>query len=278
MREHSLSVGVVTYRCGSEVLRRLLVSLLAAVRRADAEAPLSVAVQVVCNDEEPAQVGAVSGLVEEIAGTAPHCLQCELIAGHGNIGYGAAQNLAIRRNTADFHLVLNPDVELEPDALRESVRFLDANPDAVLVAPRGLDGAGRYASLAKRAPSVLVLVLRALSIQASPGFFGRRVGRYIYNDRLPSEHPEPVDLASGCYMFCRASALKAVGGFDDRYFLYFEDFDLSRRIAENGRIYEVPGVRIRHHGGDTARRGFRRIARFVRSGIRYFNTYGWRIL
>ena len=78
---------------------------------------------------------------------------------------------------------------------------------------------------------MLVLLLRALSIQASPGFFGRRVGRYTYSDRLPSEHPEPIDLASGCYMFCRASALEAVGGFDERYFLYFEDFDLSRRIA-----------------------------------------------
>lgn len=277
-REYSLSVGVVTYRSGGEVLRRLLDSLLAAVRRADAEARLSVAVQVVCNDEEPAQVGAISGLVEEIAGIAPRCLQCELVAGHGNVGYGAAQNLAIRRSSADFHLVLNPDVELDADALLESVRFLDANLDAVLVAPRGLDGAGLYASLAKRAPSVLVLLLRALSVRASPGFFGRRVGRYVYSDRLPSDHPEPIDLASGCYMFCRASALKAVGGFDDRYFLYFEDFDLSRRIARNGRIYEVPAVRIRHHGGGTARRGFRRVARFVRSGIRYFNTYGWRIL
>ena len=278
MREYSLSVGIVTYRSGREVLGRLLESLAAAVRRAGAEAALKVGVQVVCNDEEQARVAAVSALVKELADNAPSGLHCELVAGQGNVGYGAAQNLAIRRGCADFHLVLNPDVELDADALIESVRFLDQNPDAVLVAPRGLDGAGRYASLAKRAPSVLVLLLRALSVRASPGFFGRRVGRYIYSDRLPSEHPEPIDLASGCYMFCRASALEAVGGFDERYFLYFEDFDLSRRIAGYGRIYEVPAVRIRHHGGVTARRGLRRVARFVRSGIRYFNTYGWRIL
>ena len=278
MRECSLSIGIVTYRSADEVVRRLLESLSAAVRRAEAQTAMDVAIQLVCNDDETAPFGALSALVDDLAESAPECLHCELVTGHGNIGYGAAQNLAIRRSSADYHLVLNPDVELDADALLESVRFLDSNPDAAIVAPRALDGSGRYAGLAKREPSVLVLLLRALSVPASSGFFGRRMGRYVYSDRLPSDRAQPIDLASGCYMFCRASALRAVGGFDERYFLYFEDYDLSRRIAVHGRIYEVPGVRIRHHGGDTARRGFGRIARFVRSGIRYFNVWGWRIL
>ena len=278
MRACSLSVGIVTYRSGGEVVRRLLGSLVTAVRRAAGDRAIDVAVQVVCNDEEPEHVGTMRDLVDDLAESAPDCMRCEIILGHGNIGYGAAQNLAIRRSSADFHLVLNPDVVLDADALLESVRFLDAHPDAVMAAPRGLDGAGRYAGLAKREPSVLALLLRALSVKASTRRFGRRVGRYVYSDRLPSERPQSIDLASGCYMFCRTSALKAVDGFDERYFLYFEDYDLSRRIVEHGHIYEAPGVRIRHHGGRTARRGLARIAQFVRSGIRYFNTYGWRIL
>ena len=278
MRECSLSVGIVTYRSGGEVVRRLLDSLVTAVRRAAEDMAIDVAVQVVCNDEEPERVGTMCARVDDLAESAPDCMRCEIIKGHGNIGYGAAQNLAIRGSSADFHLVLNPDVVLDADALLESVRFLGANADAVMVVPRGLDGAGRYAGLAKREPSLLVLLLRALSVKASTGLFGRRVGRYVYSDRLPSERPQSIDLASGCYMFCRTSALKAVDGFDERYFLYFEDYDLSRRIVEDGRIYEAPGVRIRHHGGRTAHRGLARIAQFVRSGIRYFNTYGWRIL
>ena len=278
MRECSLSIGIVTYRSEDNVVHRLLESLVAAVRIATAQTAMDVAIQLVCNDDETARFGALSALLDDLAESAPECMHCELVTGHGNIGYGAAQNLAIRRSSADYHLVLNPDVELDADALLESVRFLDSHPDAAVVAPQGLDGSGRYAGLAKREPSVLVLLLRAFSVRASPGFFGRRVGRYVYSDRLPSERAQPIDLASGCYMFCRASALRAVGGFDERYFLYFEDYDLSRRIAVHGRIYEVPGVRIRHHGGDTARRGLGRIARFVRSGIRYFNSYGWRIL
>ena len=273
-----MSIGVVTYRSGGDLVGRLLESLVASVRCAAANLAMEVTVLVVCNDEEPEQVRAVSALVHDLAPSAPQCMRCELVAGHGNIGYGAAQNLALRRSSADFHLVLNPDVELDAHALLNSLRFLDANPDAVLVAPRALDGAGRNAGLAKREPSVLVLLLRALSVKVSPGLFGRRVGRYVYSDRLPSEHPQAIDLASGCYLFCRTAALKAVGGFDERYFLYFEDYDLSHRIAGHGRIYEVPDVRIRHYGGHTARRGPARVARFVRSGIRYFNTHGWRIL
>ena len=273
-----MSVGIVTYRSEGAVVRRLLESLAVAVRNASAQTAMRVAVDVVCNGEAPAQAGTMAALVRDFAAAAPANVRVELIEGHGNIGYGAAQNLAIGRSSADFHLVLNPDVVLDADAVLESVRFLCAHADAVMAVPQALDDAGGYAGLAKREPSLFVLLLRALSVPASAGFFGRAVGRYIYSDRLPADSPQPVALASGCFMFCRTAALRAIGGFDARYFLYFEDFDLSRRIAAHGRIVEVPGVRIIHQGGRTARRGLGRIARFLRSGIRYFNTYGWRIV
>ncbi len=274
----SLSVGVVTFGSGTGVVRSLLDSLVEALGRASEELDLRASVHVVCNDESAEQVRAMAALVDEFADAGPLPMRCRLIAGQGNIGYGAAQNLAIRRSSAEFHLVLNPDVVLDAHALVESVRFLEAHPSAVMAAPRGFDADGAYAGLAKREPSVLVLLLRALSVPPSTGPLGSRVGRYVYNDCLPSGEPLRVHLASGCYMFCRTSALQDVGGFDERYFLYFEDYDLCRRIAVHGGIHEVPGVKIRHQGGHTARRGPRRIARFVRSGIRYFNTYGWRIL
>ncbi len=278
MRKCTLSVGIVVYRCDGEMLLGLLESLVASVRKAAANRVMDVGVYVVCNDQAADGGRLIADLVRRFNRMVPVRMRCELIEGHGNIGYGAAQNLAIRRSSADFYLALNPDVVLAAGAIDESIHFLDAHPDTVMVVPQGYDGDGRYASLAKRAPSVLVLLLRALSVRPSRGFPGRLVGRYIYADRLPSEHPQSVDLASGCFMFCRRSALQAEGGFDERYFLYFEDYDLSRRIAGHGQICEVPDVRIVHHGGRTAHRGLGRIARFIRSGIRYFNTYGWRIL
>ena len=272
-----MSVGIVVYRCAETVLRRLLDSLADAVRAAAAGRSMRVSVCVVSNDEAADDIRSIAGLVDGFAQRAVDGMRCELIAGHGNVGYGTAQNLAIQRSSADFHLVLNPDVVLDAKAIGESIRFLNANPDTVMVVPRGFDARGRYAYLAKRAPSVLVLLLRALSVAPGRGILGRRVARYLYGDCLPSERPQSIELASGCFMFCRGPALQAAGGFDERYFLYFEDFDLSRRIAERGRISEVPTVRIVHFGGRTARRGPDRIARFIQSGIRYFNTYGWRV-
>ncbi len=276
MRVCSLSVGIVTFESGGDMVRRLLDSLAAAVRAAAGEFAMDVSVHVVCNDDAPEHVRSIAAVVEDYADSAAALGHCELIQGQGNIGYGAAQNLALRRSAAEFHLVLNPDVVLDTNALLESVRFLESMPSAVMAVPQGFDFGGRYAALAKRDPSVLVLLLRALEVPPSPGWLGRRVGRYVYSDHLPADHPQAVALASGCFMFCRTGALQAVGGFDAGYFLYFEDYDLSRRIAAHGGIFEVPAVRIRHRGGHTMRRDIRRISRFLHSGMRYFNRYGWR--
>jgi GT2 family glycosyltransferase len=77
-------------------------------------------------------------------------------------------------------------------------------------------------------------------------------------------------------MLAPTPALRAVGGFDERYFLYFEDFDLSLRLGEHGRLVFEPAMRIVHHGGYAARKGLRHVRYFLRSGIRFFNDHGWR--
>ena len=171
----------------------------------------------------------------------------------------------------------NPDLTMAPDVLVEAVHFLKASPGAVLAAPQGFDAEGRYARLAKRSPTLLALALRALSVEPSNGLLGRRVAAYVYDETLPAEAPAPIELASGCFMVARTAALKAIDGFDEGYFLYFEDFDLCRRLASHGGIYELPTAKITHYGGHTARRGLVRTLRFMRSGCRYFNGHGWRI-
>ncbi|NJN52908.1 MAG: glycosyltransferase family 2 protein, partial [Gammaproteobacteria bacterium] len=124
---------------------------------------------------------------------------------------------------------------------------------------------------------VAILAMRALAVRPSltNGYFGRKVAHYTYGGELPSAAPHPIALASGCFMFCRTSALQKVNGFDERYFLYFEDYDLSLRMRQVGEIMEVPFARITHYGGHTMRRGLRRVGHFVRSSVTYFNAHGW---
>ena len=85
-----------------------------------------------------------------------------------------------------------------------------------------------------------------------------------------------ISISSGCFMMCRTSALYEVSGFDQNYFLYFEDFDLSLRIRRVGEIAYVPNVRIVHRGGKTANKGITHILMFCRSAVRFFKTYGWK--
>jgi GT2 family glycosyltransferase len=83
-------------------------------------------------------------------------------------------------------------------------------------------------------------------------------------------------LASGCFMFMRGDALRAAGGFDPAYFMYFEDYNLSLRLARQGTLAFVPAVKIVHHGGGAAAKGWRHRMWFMRSALRFFNSHGWR--
>jgi len=255
-----------------------LASLAGAADYARSRGGIATTLYVISNDEADIYRLAVRDATLSCRTTTGAFESVELVEGHGNVGFGAGHNLALERTTSDYHLVLNPDVLLDPSSLLRSVRFLEANPDAVMCAPQAYDSRGDYACLAKREPSLLVLILRGLTVHASSGPLGRRVGRYVYADRLPAQDPVPIIHASGCYMFCRTRDVQRIGGFDARYFLYFEDYDLSRRMACLGRIYELPDVTIRHMGGYTAQQGWLRILRFVRSASVFFRTYGWRLI
>ena len=106
--------------------------------------------------------------------------------------------------------------------------------------------------------------------------FDAQLAHYEYRD-LPTDCLSDVILVSGAFMLCRTDALHAVGGFDERYFLHFEDLDLSLRLARQGRVVSDPQVTLIHHGGNSASRGFAHLRVFVRSGLRFFNTHGWRL-
>ena len=197
-----------------------------------------------------------------------------VLSGHGNVGYGAGHNLAIHSTEAAAHLVLNPDIELDRNALASGLHTL-AMTAVVLVGAVGRDRDGKPGYLSKRMPSVWTFFLRGFAPSWLKRRFHARLAHYEYRD-LPTDQPSDVVLVSGAFMLCRTAALQAVGGFDERYFLHFEDLDLSLRLARQGRVVSDPGVTLIHHGGNSASRGLAHLRVFVRSGRRFFNTHGWR--
>jgi GT2 family glycosyltransferase len=191
-----------------------------------------------------------------------------------NPGFGAGHNRLLGY-VGTYHLVLNPDVEMRPHALEQAIAFMEAHPDCGLIAPAvfGDDGERQY--LCKRYPTVTDLVLRAFAPVSLRRRFASRLERYEMRDRIGDGIVWDPPIVSGCFMFFRGKVFEAAGGFDRRFFLYFEDFDLSLRSGRIARTAYVPDVQILHHGGQAARKGFRHIWMFARSGCHFFTKHRW---
>ena len=221
-------------------------------------------------DNDPAAVGQEDNRV-----ALGEDLPVEYLCGHGNVGFGAGHNLVLGK-TGGYHLILNPDAELAEDALEQALAFMERHPDCGLLTPLATWGNGQRQYLCKRFPTILDLLLRGLAPVFVKHLFKNRLDYYemygVTEEKMVWDPP----IVSGCFMLFRRDVLQRLGGFDPAYFLYFEDFDLSLRAAKITRLAYVPSVRIVHHGGHASRKGFRHIAMFGRSALRFFRTHGWR--
>ncbi len=272
----SLCVSVVLYHSDPARLEETLASLrraLAAARGAGVLGTVTLAVidNSVCGEYHRALRQQLDQEDWKDAG-----ISCEALPMPVNCGYGAGHNAAFNRHPCDVFLVLNPDVVMADDALCQGLDYLRDHPRVAMVCPRGEAGDGSPAYLSKRLPSVLVLALRAFAPAWLQRRFAARLAHYEMHDLHAVDLPSSVPLASGCFMLVRATALAAVGGFDARYFLYFEDFDLSLRLAQQGAVACLPSMTVRHYGGGSAGKGWRHRWWFLRSGLRFFNSHGWR--
>ena len=269
----SLSITVVTYRPDAALFARSLAALAGAVEHARAAGCLGSAKLFVVDNGPEAGREAVRA---EVAAWPARAGAAELVAGHGNIGYGRANNRVLERLESDYHLVMNPDVEPDVRSIAAAIEVLAARPEVGLVAPdaRGEDGAPSY--LCKRYPSVWVLFLRGFAPRRLRERHARELAAYEMRDVVAGGTIAPVPLASGCFMLMRTALFRRLGGFDPRFFLYFEDYDLSLRVGREAEVAFVPQARIVHHGGEAARKGPRHVAWFVRSAWRFFATHGWR--
>lgn len=276
-RENSparLTVCIVLFDSPLKLLRGTLISLQAAALRAMKDNLANdISVYLVDNSCSEVYSDSVEKLLWELEEGSCSISYCSLAA---NLGFGGGNNTVIRALDSDFHLILNPDVELAADAISTALLCLRSDPDVVLLSPHAVSGGGAQEFLCKRYPTITVLLVRAFAPGFISRFFRRRLEAYEMRDLCSGDTQAQVVLASGAFMLVRTQALQSVEGFDEGYFLYFEDFDLSLRLAHFGRLMFYPATKIVHHGGYTARKGSHHMRLFIRSGVRFFNTHGWR--
>ncbi|HGF4014652.1 glycosyltransferase family 2 protein [Burkholderia cenocepacia] len=267
-----LSVSIVIYHPDVVLLEQTVSTLGTAfdcLRRLRPE--LSISVRLVDN-------GGIPDLPEIRAVLDRMNVAFDVITGHGNVGYGRGHNLAIETVCSRYHLVLNPDIDLAPNALANALDFLDAHPEAGLLTPYIGDEAGRIQYLCRRYPAMLDLFVRGFLPSVFHKSFERRLAHYEMRDEInDADIVWDPPIVSGCFMLFRTDLLKRLNGFDPRYFLYFEDYDLSLRTRELARIAYVPAVRVLHHGGGAARKGWAHIRMFAASAFKFYNRFGWRL-
>lgn len=202
----------------------------------------------------------------------------EVFHNGANEGFGAGHNKNISKciESAPYFLILNPDIYFDKDLLPELIRRLNKDQSIGLAIPKILYPSGDQQSVNKRLPrpqDYVMSFVRGKLGEKTP-FSSKSYSLFLLKD-LDHSRSFLCPVISGCFMFFRSSVLKDLGGFDPRYFLYFEDTDLSRRTAMIANTVVFSDLNAYHHWARGAHRSPRLFIYFIGNMIRYFNKWGW---
>jgi N-acetylglucosaminyl-diphospho-decaprenol L-rhamnosyltransferase len=221
----SLDIIIVSYRC-EQLLRDCLRSLR--------EHPPSrtAAIHVVDNASGDGTAEMVAREFGEV----------RLRVNDRNLGFGAANNLAIGEGHAPYVLILNPDTRITAGALDALVELMDSHPEVGICGPRLQLDDGSLDHAAKRSFPTPLSALGHFT-----GVGRRRDSGTLAAYRAPEVDAGPVDAVNGAFMLIRRTALDQVGAFDEGYWMYMEDLDLSYRFAQAGwASWYEPSVTVIH--------------------------------
>lgn len=190
-----------------------------------------------------------------------------------NIGFGAGHNRAIERSRCAYHAIINPDVEFPPTVIPALIELIQNRPEIGLTGPALTSKPGVIEHWCRAQPTPFDLLARRFLPDTKA--LRERRARFERHD-LSREKPTEVDVLSGAFLVCSMDALRRIGGFDQRYFLYLEDYDLCRSALQAGyRCVFDPRHTVLHRRGAHSYSSLRPLVWHIQSAIRYFNKWGW---
>jgi GT2 family glycosyltransferase len=255
---NSISISIVIYKTNIESLRKTLYSIKNS--------------SIFCN------VLVIDNFGDDVARDLITDLGYDYLKNpFGNTGFGAGHNLAISKSARFcYHLVLNPDVEFESNALEELSIYMENNPSIALISPKIVSFDGSLQYLCKRSPTLLSLFARRFLPNVLKPIFQKVIN---HSEMRESGYNSIVDAPylSGCFMFIRRNCLDVVGLFDENFFLHFEDADLSIRLSKKFRTTFFPSVVVKHGWTRDSHRSLKGTLITLKSAYYFFSKHGWKI-
>lgn len=191
-----------------------------------------------------------------------------------NLGYGKAHNIALRESAydkTDFHLVMNSDIQVHAEDIDAMHDWMIANPEVGQLMPKVVNPDGSQQYLAKRLPRPVDVFGRRF---LPAWMIAKRNKRYELRD-LDLTRPINAPYLSGCFMFLRTKAVVEAGLFDERYFMYPEDIDLTRTIHRHYLTLYYPAWTIVHAHARSSYNNQHMLRIHIRNMCRYFHKWGW---
>lgn len=186
-----------------------------------------------------------------------------------NLGFAKGHNRVLSQLQSDDHLILNPDVQFSSDVIPTLIEKYQTEKGIACIAPkvRYPDGALQY--ICRRYPSVFDLMNRRLLLSK------KRRDQHEYRN-VDLDAPFYPDWIHGCFLLFKTADFKAIGGFDERYFLYMEDVDICKKIDQLGKQkYYFPKVEIIHHHQRGSTKKGNLFFIHLHSALRYFLKWGF---
>lgn len=193
---------------------------------------------------------------------------------HKNNGYGGGHNVALKaaeQMGSQYHLVVNPDIWFGPRVIPALKKYMDEHADVAQMMPKVLYPNGEIQPLAKMLPTPLDIFGR---LCLPPRLIAERNNRFELAD---SEFKMTLNVPylSGCFMFFRMSAMKEIDYFDEHFFMYAEDIDITRRLHQRYQTLYYPHIPVYHKFSRASRRSLKLFWIHTKNIIMYFNRWGW---
>jgi GT2 family glycosyltransferase len=191
-----------------------------------------------------------------------------------NKGYGAGHNIAIKmamQANTQYHAVLNHDLRFKPEIIDKIADFMDADDNIAQVMPKIISQDGEFQYLCKLIPAPFDLLFKRFL----PKLFAGKISTQYQLKFADYNKQMNIPYLSGCFMFFRTSAFESVGLFDERFFMYHEDIDITRRMHRLFKTIYYPEVSIIHAHHAESYKNIKMFFIHCINIIKYFNKWGW---